>query len=200
MTILSAMALLILVLDPLGNVPLFLAALRNIPRPRRRIIILRELLIALGVLVLFLFSGPYILQILQVSQSSLGIAGGIILLIISLNMIFPGSRTIFGDTISGEPFIVPLAIPLVAGPSALTAVILLMANNPEQWLSWLLALLAAWFVTGIVLLFSDVIGRILGERGTVAVERLMGLLLATVAVDTLLTGIQEILAPLVAGA
>jgi len=195
MTILSAMALLILVLDPLGNVPLFLAALRNVPRRRHRVIILRELLIALVVLVLFLFGGPYILQVLQVSQSSLGIAGGIILLIIALNMIFPGSRDIFGETTTGEPFIVPLAIPLVAGPSALTTVILLMADSPEQWLSWLIALLAAWLVTGLVLLFSDFIGRVLGERGTMAVERLMGLLLATVAVDILLTGIQEIFFP-----
>lgn len=191
MPILSAMVLLILVLDPLGNVPLFLAALRNVPHPRHRVIILRELLIALVVLIVFLFGGPYILQALQVSHSSLGIAGGIILLIIALNMIFPGSKGIFGDT-AGEPFIVPLAIPLVAGPSALTTVILLMANAPAQWLSWLLALLAAWLVTGIVLLFSDVIGRVLGDRGTMAIERLMGLLLATVAVDLLLTGIQEI--------
>ncbi|NLG52244.1 MAG: hypothetical protein GX552_19205, partial [Chloroflexi bacterium] len=172
MTILSAVALLILVLDPLGNVPLFLAALRNVPHPRHRAIILRELLIALGVLIVFLFGGPYILRILQVSQSSLGIAGGIILLIISLNMIFPGAKGTFGET-DEEPFIVPLAIPLIAGPSALTTLILLMAEAPAMWLSWLAALLLAWFVTGLILLFSDVIGRVLGERGTMAIERLM---------------------------
>ena len=192
MSILSAMVLLVLVLDPLGNVPLFLAVLRNVPHARHRIIIIRELLIALGILIVFLFAGPYILDALQVSNYSLGIAGGIILFIIALNMIFPSSKGLFGETTSGEPLIVPLAIPLVAGPSALTTVILLMANDPAHWLSWLLALLAAWFATGIVLVFSDFLGRVLGERGTEAVERLMGLLLATVAVNILLNGIRDV--------
>lgn len=129
MSIISAMVLLFLVMDPIGNIPMFVLSLKHLPKERHRPVIIRELLIALAVLVLFLFSGKHILALLQISQASLGIAGGIIIFLIAIKMIFAGSEKIFKGTPKGEPFIVPLAIPLIAGPSAMTMVILIWHEN-----------------------------------------------------------------------
>ena len=147
MEILSAALLLFLVLDPVGNIPLFLVALKEVDPARHKKIIFRESLIGLGVLILFLFLGRYILQLLQVSQSSLSIAGGIILLMIAIKMVFHGSEELFKSQHMGEPFIVPMAIPLIAGPSAMTMVLLMMAKEPTRWPEWLLAVTCAWFVS-----------------------------------------------------
>jgi MarC family membrane protein len=195
MPVLSAVILLFLVMDPLGNIPLFLAALRDVDAHRRKRIIVRELLIAFCVLALFLFSGKHILAALQISETSLSVAGGIVLFLISIRMIFPSMGGVFGDTSGGEPFIVPLAIPLVAGPSALATVLLLAAREPGRWAEWLLALACAWLISAVILLLSDNLHRFFGERGLVAIERLMGLVLTTVAVEMFLTGIQQFLIP-----
>jgi small neutral amino acid transporter SnatA (MarC family) len=133
MSFLSATALLFLVIDPLGNIPVFLSVLKNIDQRRQRVVILRELVIALGVLIAFLFAGRFILSILRVSESSLGIAGGIILFLIAMRMIFSGEETVFPGRYEGEPLIVPLAVPLIAGPSAMTTVMLLIAREPSRW-------------------------------------------------------------------
>lgn len=194
MTALSAAAILFLVLDPFGNVPLFLVYLKGLSPARQRRVILRELVIALAVLVVFLFLGRYLLGLLRISESSLGIAGGILLFVIAVRMIFAGAEGLFASPHEGEPFIVPLAIPLVAGPSAMATVILLMAREPDRWLEWLAALLAAWLLSGGVLLLSSRLSRLLGERGLSALERLMGLLLTTVAVEMLVSGIRQALA------
>lgn len=193
MTALSAAAILFLVLDPFGNVPLFLVYLKGLSPARQRRVILRELVIALAVLVVFLFLGRYLLALLRVSESSLGIAGGILLFVIAVKMIFAGAEGLFAHPHEGEPFIVPLAIPLVAGPSAMATVILLMAREPGRWPEWLAALLAAWLLSGMVLLLSSRLSRLLGERGLSALERLMGLLLTTVAVEMLVSGIRQAL-------
>ena len=191
MSFLSAALLLFLVIDPLGNIPLFLCTLKNVDRHRHRGIILRELFIGLGVLVVFLFAGRYILSMLGVSQSSLGIAGGIILLLIAIRMIFSGSEKIFENTNSGAPLLVPLAIPLIAGPSSMTTVMLIMASNPSQWLEWLASLVCAWIISCVILLFSHRLSRMFGNRGLTAIERLMGMILATVAVEMFITGIRQ---------
>jgi len=104
MTITSAIFLLFLIMDPFANVPIFLGLLKSVPVQRRRTIIIRELLIALFILLLFMFLGQYILQLLQISESSLGVAGGVVLFLISLKMIFSGSEDIFTNTPDGEPF------------------------------------------------------------------------------------------------
>ncbi len=176
MTVYSAAVLLFLVMDPLGNIPLFLTTLKNIDERRQRRIIIRELLIALAVLVVFLFAGQYIMRMLQINEVSLSIAGGIVLFLIAIKMIFPSHESLSETGIEGEPFIVPLAIPLVAGPSALASVLLVMSRAPERWLDWLVALLAAWIATGVILAFSSRLGKFLGRRGLVAMERLMGML------------------------
>jgi small neutral amino acid transporter SnatA (MarC family) len=191
MPVISAAILLFLVMDPLGNIPLFLSALKDVERARRRRIIVRELVIALAVLVLFLFSGKHILAALQISETSLSIAGGIVLFLISIRMIFPVMGGVFGGTPEGEPFIVPLAIPLVAGPSTLATVLLLAAREPGRGAEWLLALVCAWLISAVILLLSDNLHRFFGARGLVALERLMGLILTTVAVEMFLTGVDQ---------
>ncbi|HJP12127.1 MAG TPA: MarC family protein [Gammaproteobacteria bacterium] len=191
MTVFSAIFLLFLIMDPIGNVPLFLSTLKNVPIERRRKIIIRELLIALLVLLFFMFIGKYILQLLQIAQSSLGIAGGIMLFIIAIKMIFPGRGNLFYHSDDMEPLVVPLAVPLIAGPSAIAAVILMMAQEPSRWLEWMVALVVAWLIAGIILVSSETLGRRLGVRALLAIERLMGILLMLVSVDLILDGIKQ---------
>ncbi len=192
MDIFSAALLLFLVIDPVGNIPAFLVILQGVPETRHKRIIFRELFIALVALVIFLFSGQYILAALQISQASLGAAGGIILFLIALRMIFPVPKGVFGEEAEvGEPFIVPLAIPLIAGPAAMATLMLLMARDPTLWLVWLTALLLAWSIAGIILLSADQLARLLGRRTLTAIERLMGLVLTAVAVQMLIDGIGQ---------
>ena len=133
MTLLSAAVLLFFVMDPLGNVPLFLSALRHVDPARHRPIILRELLSALVIMVGFLFAGRYLLEVLQVSPAALTAAGGVILLLIAVRMIFPTSERSLREEVTGEPFIVPLAVPYTAGPSVLATELLLMSGEPQRW-------------------------------------------------------------------
>jgi len=191
--IVSAIALLFLVLDPVGNIPVFLTVLKNVEGRRHTRIILRELCFALGVLIIFLFSGSPILRILSITEPSLSIAGGIIIFLIAIKMIFPVPEGIFGKIPEGEPFIVPLAIPLIAGPSAITTLLLLISREPSRWLEWLVALFCAWLLSGVILLASAPLHRFLGERVLIAVERIMGMLLTTVAVQMFLSGLKQVI-------
>lgn len=191
MDILSTTILLFLVLDPIGNIPAYLFVLKHTPQDRHKKIIIRELLIALMVLILFLFGGHYILDFLQISRSSMGIAGGIILFLIAIRMIFSSSSRIFTGLSDSEPFIVPLAIPLIAGPSAMTILMLLMARSPQKWLLWLLSLVLAWLLSGLILLSADRWMKVLGSRVISALERLMGMILTAIAVEMLLDGIKN---------
>src|SRR5690606_29127253 len=182
MTFVSAFVLLFLVMDPAGNVPMFLSALQPVAPERRRWVVARELLIALGVLLVFFFAGPYLLRILGISEPALTIAGGIILFLIALRMIFPSHGTLAED-VAGEPFVVPLAIPFVAGPSAMASVMLLVSTEPARWPVWLAALALAWAVSAAILLLSNRLAAFLGERGLIAIERLMGMVLTAIAVE-----------------
>lgn len=155
MTILSAAFLLFLVLDPFGNIPFFLAAVRDVEPSRQRAIIARELLIALGALLLFLFAGRYLLDLLGIAEPSLTVAGGIILFLIAIRMIFPHLQGALEEKLDGEPFIVPLAIPYVAGPSALASVMFIMNREPERWPAWLLATVLAWLATAAIVFLAS---------------------------------------------
>jgi multiple antibiotic resistance protein len=190
-TWLSATIVLFFVLDPLGNIGLFLTATKDVPAKRQRWVIIRESLFALVALIVFLFFGWYILSALHVTESSLGIGGGVILLLIAVKMIFPSFEESLEKNEDSEPFIVPLAIPLVAGPSAMATVILLMAGDPKRWLEWLGAVLVAWGASTAILLFSMPLSKILGKKGIRAVERLMGMLLITIAVEMVVSGVQQ---------
>lgn len=189
----SAAVLLLFVMDPLGNIPLFLSILKGTKPERRRIIIIRELLIALVILMVFLFFGQRLLNFLHLDQESVTISGGIVLLIIGLRMIFPSREGVMGKQVGGEPFIVPLAIPLIAGPSALATLILMVNRDPGQMGQWVLALLVAWGTTAVILLFAPFLYKVLRDRGLAALERLMGMLLIMIAVQMLLNGIKTVL-------
>ena len=189
MTILSAALLLFLILDPLGNIPVFLSMLRRLEPRRQRIVLARELLIALGVLMLFLWAGKYALEVMHLRQESVSIAGGIVLFLIGLRMIFPPPEGLMGDIPGGEPFIVPMAIPLVAGPSGMAAVMLMGSKDPGRLGDWSLALLIAWGATALILFCATALYRWLGTRVLTAVERLMGMLLVAISVQMLLDGL-----------
>ena len=191
MTVLASILLLVIIMDPIGNVPVFLSILKNIPMERRKIIIIRELIIAFLILMFFMFVGRFLLQLLQIAQSSLGIAGGIILFIIAIRMIFPGTKPMFSHDEESEPLVVPLAVPMLAGPSAIAAVILLMAQEPNRWLDWTLAVFVASLISGIILVSSESLGRKLGNRALTAIERLMGIFLIMISVDFVLDGIKQ---------
>lgn len=194
MTIISAAVLMFLVMDPLGNVPLFFTALKHVSPERQSRVVLRELLIALVILVAFLFLGQYLLGLLHISDPALTIAGGVILFLIALRMIFPSPDKPLQEDLEGEPFIVPLAIPYVAGPSALATELLLMSREPYRWPDWLLALCLAWLVSSVVIYFASKLQRFLGQRGLIAIERLMGMVLITVSIQMLLTGLTKVTA------
>ena len=194
MTLISAAILLFLVMDPLGNLPMFVAALKHVPPERQRRVILREMCIALVAMLLFLFCGGYLLRLLGLSETALGVAGGVVLMLIALRMVFPSRETSLHEEVTAEPFIVPLAIPYVAGPSALATVLLMNSREPERWLEWTGAILLAWAACLPLMLSSGWLRQRLGDRGLIAVERLMGLLLVTIAVDMLMNGVARFLA------
>jgi len=194
--IFSAAMLLLLVIDPFGNVPVVMAALGTSKPARRRRIVLRECVIAYAILLAFMLGGRTFLEWLQLSEESLAIAGGIILFLIALRMVFRHPEGLFGDLPGAEPFIVPLAVPSIAGPSALATVMLMVSRDPARLVQWIAALSAAMAVTTLVLLGAPHLTRVLGERGMVAAERLMGLVLTALAVQMLLNGMRAFVAQL----
>lgn len=196
-TFFQAFILLLLVTDPFGNVPLFVSALRNVPVQRRWRVVVRECLIAFLLLLLFMFFGRHFLAALQLSEIALRIGGGLILFLIALRMVFPQQGGVFGHAESDhEPFIVPLAIPALAGPSALATVLLFSSASTGEVLLHVAALSAVAVVWLLVLLGAERMQQVLGERAMIAFERLMGLILTAMAVEMLLAGIRAYVASL----
>ncbi len=193
MTITSAAILLFLILDPLGNIPVFLGLMKGMPSARQRVVIVRELLIALVVLMLFLWGGQYALDLMHLRQESVSIAGGIVLFLIGLRMIFPSPHGLMGDLPEGEPFIVPMAIPMIAGPSGMAAVMLLGSQEPGRMGDWMLALVIAWGITAAILFSATYLERWLGTRVLIAIERLMGMVIVAISVQMLMDGIASFL-------
>lgn len=194
MTLISAAITILLVMDPLGNVPVFISVLQKVDESRRRRIIVREMIFALVILMAFLHFGGYLLALLQISETSLHIAGGTVLFLIALRMIFPSAKaSVTGDLPEHEPMVVPLATPLIAGPSAIATVLLLSTQEPGRMAAWTLALIIAWALSCVVLITSDRLRRKLGNRTLSAIERLMGMILVTLAVEMLLDGIVAFL-------
>ncbi|MEY3100195.1 MAG: hypothetical protein RIS63_1094 [Bacteroidota bacterium] len=186
-TFLSATILLLLITDPIGNIPVFANALKHVPPERRAKVILREILIAFGLLLTFMFVGEGFLRVMNLSELSLQIGGGVILFLIALRMVFP-SNVVEVDDILTEPLIVPLAIPALAGPSALATVLLLVSQQPDKRLEWIGALCVTMIISAVVLVSAERILRVIGNRLVVAVERLMGLVLVSVAIEMMLRG------------
>jgi MarC family membrane protein len=188
-TFASATILLLLITDPLGNIPVFANALRNVAPERRVRVILREVLIAFVLLLTFMFMGDTFLRVMGLSQLSLQIGGGVVLFLIALRMIFPHPDKADAE-FTVEPLIVPLAIPMLAGPSALATVLLLVAQAPERRLEWVGALTVTMLVCATVLVLAERIQRVLGERVVTAFERLMGLVLVAVSVEMMIRGVK----------
>lgn len=180
---------LFLVLDPFGNAPVFYAVLSKIPESRRKTVLARELLIALTVLFVFLLIGGRLLDFLGLRQHTLSISGGIVLFLIALGMVFP-SRSVLAEEEDGEPFIVPLAIPLMVGPSSIAVLLLTVSRHPGELLTIAGTTAAAWLASAVVLWYSPAVLRVLGTKGSRALERLMGLLLILVAVQMFLDGVS----------
>ena len=185
----SAAITLFLIMDPLGNLPVFMSILKSIEPKRRKIVLARELMFSLGIMLVFLYSGQAVLEFLNIKQQAVSIAGGIILFLIGIKMIFPQPGGVVATNGDEEPFLVPLAIPMVAGPSILAALILLANQDPSRMTDWTIALCSAWLVSATILMFSGVLHRLLGERGLTAVERLMGMILIMISVQLFLDGI-----------
>jgi MarC family membrane protein len=191
MTIQSATILIFLVIDPLGNIPFFLTALKHVEPARQSRVIIRELLVAYAVMVAFLFAGGALLNLLQISEPALTIAGGVILFLIALRMVFPEPGRSFQEEVEGEPFIVPLAVPYVAGPSVLATELLLMSREPTRWGNWLIALSLAWAATAVIIMLASRVRAVLGHRTMIAMERLMGMILVAIAVQMFLSGVER---------
>lgn len=188
----SALIVLLIVLDPLGNVPVVLSLLRDVPGHRRVRIITRECLFATLVLLVFMVAGDRLLHAMRLTDASLEIAGGVILFLIAMGMAFPGMGVRFSDPDQGgEPMLVPLAIPMIAGPSALATVLLLAARQPDRGWTWAAAIGLSMGLVWLVLLSASTLARRLGKSGLVALERLMGLLLSAMAVDMLISGLRN---------
>jgi len=188
---LSAVILLTLVADPFGNMPLVNAMLGGVPEGRRRLVVVRECLIAYGLLLVFMFGGHGFLALMHLSQTSLSIAGGVILFMIAIRMVFAKLDGTFGEKAGSEPFIVPLATPLIAGPSALATVMLMASRDPDRVGMWAAAITVTMVITAVVLLAGTRLHRLLGEHAMHAIERLMGLILTAIAVEMLLAGIRD---------
>lgn len=191
MDFLATTLLLFLVLDPLGNIPLYLSQLRALPEERRRAVVVRELLIAYAVLLFFFFAGAAFMQLLALDLAAVKIAGGVVLFLIALRMVFPGADGPFGPVSPrAEPFIVPLAVPAMAGPGALGVVLLLREANPGQSGTLFAAMTVAWLASALILLAAARLQRLLREEGIIAMERLMGLVLVVIAVQMFLDALR----------
>lgn len=193
--IIATAGALLLVMDPPGNAPVVQGLMQHIEPRRRMRIMVREMFIVLGLLLLFFFLGEEILKWLGLSNGSLNLTGGIMLFLIAVGMVFPTvpSRTRSTDPVGEEPFIVPIAMPLIVGPAVISLVMMqaAMAYYGNMLAEGIIAMLLAWFASSVLMLFSGKILDCLGEKGTVALTRLMGTILVMIAVQMLLNGITE---------
>lgn len=187
----STLILLVLILDPFGNMPVFLSVTRRVPKGRRAWITLRESAIAYLVLLAFMAGGRRFLELLGLRQASLQAAGGVILLLVAIKMIFSGSETMFGEDDLRDPLIFPLAVPLLAGPSALAAVLLISSGNAGTVVARVGALSAAMAVTAALLLVAERVSQWFGDAVMRAAEKLMGLIVSAIAVNMLLEGVRS---------
>ena len=192
----SATILLLLITDPLGNIPIFVNSLRPVSPQRRARVIVREVLIAFAILLAFMFVGQAFLRAMSLSDISLQIGGAVVLFLIALRMIFPPPAQAASPQpqagAQAEPLIVPLAIPALAGPSAIATVMLLVSQAPQRRLEWVGALCVTMLVCALVLLLAERLQRLVGDRVIVAFERLMGLILVSIAVEMLVRGLKAL--------
>ena len=186
----SSVITLCLIMDPFGNIPLFISALKKVAPERRTTVLVRELIIAVIIMLIFLFLGSWFMRAFNIHSFSMSIAGGIILFIISAKLVFSNDTEPTSDPRDEEPFVVPLAIPLVAGPAVLSMVMILAAQHSDKIVT-LAAVLVASVFNSAVLMLSFPISKLLGKRGLVAIERLSGMILVLMSVNMIMDGISE---------
>lgn len=190
MDLFSLTVILFLIMDPIGNISSFLSLLQDLPKQKRRKIIIREMLIALIAMILFNILGEYIFWILDINETTVRIASGLILFLVAIKILFPSVDSLRANLPDGEPFITPLAIPLIAGPSLLATIMLFARLEPSPVIM-LLAILLAWFASMIVLLLGRRLKNVLGLNGLAACERLMGMILVMLAIQRLAEGLHQ---------
>lgn len=187
----SALVLLLLVLDPFGSMPIVMPIIRRVSPARRTRVILREVMVAFAVLCLFMLFGQGFLRMMSLTERSLEVAGGVILLMVAIRMIFNQGGDVYAIAQGKEPLIFPLAVPLLAGPSAMATVLLLVSRQPENVWIWVAALFCAMAISGAILLSSEHIRNWVGDSVVSAAEKLMGLVLTAVAVEMILAGLKR---------
>jgi multiple antibiotic resistance protein len=190
-SIVSTAILLMFVIDPFGAVPVILSILKDVDIARRRVIILREMLFGLAILMLFLFGGELFLSVFHLETESVRIAGAVIFFVIGIKMIFPGdegSSGLYGS--SKEPFMVPIALPLIAGPSTLATLLVLGKSHTHDLSGLFAALILAWLISALIMYLSPLLYKLLREKGLSALERLMGMLLLMMSVQMFIDGIR----------
>ncbi|RKF18660.1 NAAT family transporter [Alginatibacterium sediminis] len=193
-SIISTALILLFIIDPFGNVPILLSVLKDVEKSKRHKIILREMMFGLIILMSFLFFGGKFLDIFNLETEAVTIAGGIILFVIGIKLTFPPAdgHSIYGGS-GGEPFVVPIAIPMIAGPSTLATLLVMTQSSQHSTQELSLAVLLAWGITLAVLLCSPLLYRILKDKGLQALERLMGMLLLIMAVQMFINGVRSII-------
>jgi MarC family membrane protein len=188
----AAVLLLLLVLDPFGSLPVYLATLSAVAQERRLYLAIRESVIAFVILLLFMLSGQQFLTLMHLTERSLAVSGGVILFIIAIRMVFGEASGGLADTkISHEPFIVPLAVPMLAGPSAMATVLMMASTEQDNLITWILALAIAVAISCLVIISANQIRRIVGSDVVEATQKLMGLVLAAVATEMILSGLKK---------
>lgn len=190
MDLVSAVILLLIVTDPLGNLPIVMACLEGSKHPR--FFVSREVLLATIVLILSLFFGPWFLRVLDLTEEALRLAGGIVLFLIAIKLIFPSDTSWMGVKHGEEPLLFPLAVPLVAGPSAVATVMLFSAQYPDRMGIWVIAILISMLASLVTFLFAPLLHKIVGNRALAAFQRLMGMLLTVIATQMIISGIKVI--------
>jgi multiple antibiotic resistance protein len=194
LSIVSIALVLFFVMDPFGNLPVFASVLERVPPERRRIVLARELLIALALLIFFLFVGGVLLKVLHLQYEAIRVGGGIVLFLIAIRLIFPTESGVLGESLEGEPLVFPLAVPLIAGPSAFATILFLVESGPDQRTAGLIAIVCAWAASAAILFTSSFVLRIVGKRGILAVQRLIGMLLVMLSIQMVLEGVRAFLA------
>lgn len=181
---------LFLVLDPIGNTGIIATLISGFAKERQRRILVRELLFALIILTVMLFIGSYLLSSLGLSQAAVTITGGIIFFLFAISLLFPGSSMMSMKNLSEEPFMVPIATPLIVGPSS-TATVILFSHDPAMtWVSSLAAVIIAWIATAIIVLSGPLLLARVGKLGMMVAERMIGMICALIAVKMVLKGFK----------
>ncbi len=193
MDFISVTVLLYLIMDPVGNISSFLKLINLVPPERQQWVTIREMLIALVAMLAFYFFGEFLFSVLEISEPTVRVASGVILFLVAIKILFSSKTSLRANLPNEEPFLVPLAIPLIAGP-ALLATIMLFSHIVTEPIVMLGAILAAWAAAVVTLFLSKPLMKALGRNGLLACERLMGMILVMLAIQRFLEGIKQFVA------